>query len=385
MNATAPHIIFAGGVTGGHLFPGLATARQLVHEMPRARITFVGSGREFERRHVADAGFDYAALPCHRFPHHVRETLRFVIDNLSGYRRARRFLDGRTAAVVVGLGGFASVPLAQAAAARGLPLVLLEANAVPGRATRWLARRATVVCAAFDLVRRQLPKSCRVIITGTPIDEEFSPPARIVAMRPPSLRPADSSRFVPQRLVVLGGSRGSAQINRCVPPALYRVRDQLSGWSILHQSGPRDVEATGRLYSKLGLTADVQAFIADVPDVLRSADVAISRAGGATLAEMAACGTAAVLLPDPQATDDHQARNAAVLAAAGACRVVDCTALGERLDVRLARLLNPLLCGFPLRDKLSLAIGRLARPGAARHVARVVASLAGRRQHRRAA
>ena len=144
------HIVFSGGGTGGHLFPGLAVAEQLAAMIPLVRITFCGGGKPFEREWSAAAGFDYFALPARPLPHGAREAVSFVVENLAGYLAARRFLREESVAAVVGLGGYASVPMAHAAARRRVPLVLLEQNAVPGKATRWLARRASLVCTAFE-------------------------------------------------------------------------------------------------------------------------------------------------------------------------------------------------------------------------------------------
>ncbi len=149
------HIVFSGGGTGGHLFPGLAVAEQLSAMIPRVRITFCGGGKPFERQAAHDAGFEYFALPSRPLPHAAREAVSFVVENLAGYLAARRFLREEHVSAVVGLGGYVSVPMARAATRRDVPLVLLEQNAVPGRATRWLARRATLICTAFDGDRRR--------------------------------------------------------------------------------------------------------------------------------------------------------------------------------------------------------------------------------------
>src|SRR5271165_2548184 len=128
------HIVFAGGGTGGHLFPGLAVAEKLSANRPGVRITFVGTGKPLERRHVAAAGFDYVSLPSRPLPRRASEAVPFVVENVAGYFAAGRLLDEENVAGVVGLGGYASVPMGRAAARRRLPLVLLEQNAVLGRA-----------------------------------------------------------------------------------------------------------------------------------------------------------------------------------------------------------------------------------------------------------
>ena len=153
MNDDSPHVVFAGGGTGGHLFPGLAVAEQLQAIAPTARITVATGGKPFEQAHVAAAGFAHLRLPSHPLASGAAAKWRFVKDNLVGYRRARRFLRATGVSLVVGLGGYASVPMAWAAAAARIPLVLLEQNALPGRVTRWLAPRAALVCLAFEEAR----------------------------------------------------------------------------------------------------------------------------------------------------------------------------------------------------------------------------------------
>ena len=169
MKNNIAHIVFSGGGTGGHLFPGLAVAEQLSAMIPRVRITFCGGGKPFERQAATDAGFEYFALPSRPLPHAAREAVSFVVENLAGYLAARRFLREEHVSAVVGLGGYVSVPMARAASRRDVPLVLLEQNAVPGRATRWLARRATLICTTFAETAAGLRCRCPVRVTGNPI------------------------------------------------------------------------------------------------------------------------------------------------------------------------------------------------------------------------
>jgi UDP-N-acetylglucosamine--N-acetylmuramyl-(pentapeptide) pyrophosphoryl-undecaprenol N-acetylglucosamine transferase len=368
MRDATDHIVFAGGGTAGHLFPGLAVAQYLRRHAPRVRITFAGIGRSFEREHVRRAECDYFALPCRPFPRAASEVLRFLTDNLAGYYAARRFLRGEDAALVVGLGGYASVPVARAAAALRVPYVLLEQNAVPGRATRRLAPAAALICSAFGGIRAHLKSGARVRVTGNPLRREF-------------VENAVPARSLPDRLagrrtlVVLGGRRGAQTLNEQVPRALYKVGAVLHGWQIVHQAGPRQAERTAQLYRKLGLAATVKPFIDELPRLLRGAHLAISRAGGTALAELAASSLPAILLPRPLAPNDHQRENARAFAAAGACRTIDQRALAGRLDDHLAQALIALASNHPQRIRMAQAMHRLARLHATRDVARSVAAL----------
>jgi len=373
MDDTQPHIVFSGGGTGGHLFPGLAVAARLTALRPGLRITFAGSGKPFEQEQVAAAGFDYLPIRCSPLPRRVGGLWRFLADNLAGYRTARRFLQEASAGVVIGLGGYASVPTARAATAQGVPLVLLEQNAVPGRATRWLARRAAVVCTAFESCHARLPRRCQVRLTGNPVrNSDFRGLHIRKGVRP--LKPRGSDPFS-DRLLVLGGSSGSRAINEALPTALAALGRAVDGWRILHQAGREDAHATRQRYRGLGVEAEVVDFLADVPGALVDADLAVCRSGGTTLAELAAAGVPALLVPYPHAADDHQRRNAEIFAAAGACRVIDERDGADSLGERIAGVVEELLSDAPRRRVMSRAMRRLGRPEAAATVADLVLGL----------
>lgn len=366
------HLVFAGGGTAGHLFPGLAVARRIVGQLPQARITFAGSGKPLERRHVAAAGFDYLPLRCrpsprlrlHRLP---IETFSFVAENLAGYLAARRFLRREHVGGVIGLGGYTSAAMARAAARNGVPLVLLEQNATAGRATRWLARWADLICLAMPQAESNLRCRCPALVTGNPI--------RAIPPRP--RHTYDGLDRTRRRLLVLGGSSGAQTLNETVPPALARIRAELDGWQVVHQSGEFGFRPTCRLYRRLDLNVTVVPFIDDVPEVLAETDLAVSRAGGTTLSELAAAGVPAVLLPYPQAADDHQRRNADVPATAGGSVILDRRELPGPLENHLAAALSELLGDRQRRARMSAAVHRLARPHADHDVAELVLELVG--------
>ncbi len=407
------HIVFAGGGTGGHLFPGLAVADRLAAAVPKLRVTFCGGGKPFERERVARAGFEYFAMPTRPLPRGAREAVSFVIENLAGYLAAVRFLREERPAAVVGLGGYASVPMARAAAARGIPLVLLEQNAVPGKATRWLARRASLVCTAFEQTAERLRCECPVRVTGNPVRrfEEraageqkpegggrkaelfagmpnfeilktentplfssrsaFLTSVTTIECSPSALRPPPLAF----RLLVLGGSGGARALNENVPLALYKNRSQLAGWQIVHQSGQAEFDAVRTLYSKLDMPAAVVPFVEEMPQTLAATDLAICRAGGTTLAELSAAGVPAVLLPYPHATDDHQAANARHYAAGGGCITIDQRNLTGRLDDEMAEKICFLLANKGLREQMAAEMRKMARPNAAADVAELIWSI----------
>ncbi len=407
--------MFAGGGTAGHLFPGLAVARHLAAEMSGLPITFAGSGRPWERREVEAAGFAYLAIRCRPSPRRLGGVIPFLLDNWAGFWAADRFLRTHRVRVVVGLGGYASVPMAWAAVRRGIPLVLLEQNALPGRATRYLARAAALICTSFAEASRHLAKArCPVCVTGNPIREGFTLRAPVGPASRRSQRagcPADGqdacptthgiallspSRRTHRQLLILGGSGGAQTLNETVPRALQRVRPLLAGWRIVHQTGERDFRRTRELYSALRIEAAVVPFVSEVPGVgrqeglpalrdqtgmsglLAESDLAVCRAGGTTLAELAAAAVPAILVPYPHAADDHQRKNAEAFAAAGGCLIVDQREYPESLECRLADAIGTLVSDPARRSAMADAVYRLARPSAAADVADRILAIAGR-------
>ncbi|MCX7428270.1 MAG: undecaprenyldiphospho-muramoylpentapeptide beta-N-acetylglucosaminyltransferase, partial [Planctomycetia bacterium] len=363
------HIVFAGGGTGGHLFPGLAVAQAVGREFPDVRVTFVGSGKPLERRHVCGAGFDYRELPCQPMPRRPWHVPGFVAKNLAGFLAARRFLRETHVGAVVGLGGYASVPVARAAKGCGARLILLEQNVVPGRATRWLARSADAVCVAFEPTVARLRCRKRVEVTGTPIRHGFT------------TRVQSGEQGGPRRLLILGGSGGAQSLNENVPRALYMIRRELARWEIVHQAGEAGVEATRSLYGKLGLDAMVVPFLRNMDRVLRQTDLAVCRAGGSTLAELAAVGVPAVLLPYPHAADDHQAHNAELFRTVGGCPVLDERQIEGRLDESLSGVLSGLVADGRRRERIAYTLRRLGRPDATESVSRILFDLLGISTH----
>lgn len=355
-------VVFAGGGTAGHLFPGLAVAEHLTATTEPPTIVFAGSGRIAERQWVEEAGFRYRTTPCRRGPRGWRDAAPCLWQNVRGLLAARRLLREESCSLVVGLGGYASLPAAGAALSLGVPLVLLEQNVVPGLATRLLARWAQRVCVSFPETGAALPHPDRVRVTGNPIRAEF---VRRAA------KPA-AARSGRRQLLVLGGSGGARSLNRNVPEALARVSPLLKGWRIIHQSGTNDADSTRLLYARVGLKADVRPFVSDMPETLAGTDLAVCRAGGTTLAELATLGVPAVLIPYPHAAGDHQQKNADWAVAAGGRQCVCEGDSAVDFTVRLAEAVAPLVDDEAERVRQSELCRRTARPDAA---ARVVAEM----------
>jgi UDP-N-acetylglucosamine--N-acetylmuramyl-(pentapeptide) pyrophosphoryl-undecaprenol N-acetylglucosamine transferase len=359
----APLYVFAGGGTGGHLAPGIAVAEQLRLEQPDCRIRFVGSGRPVEQQMLEPTGFEYVARETLPLTAIRRRPFRFLASHWTAFRDARQFIQTDRPAAVIGLGGFASVPFTLAARRCGVPCVLLEQNTVPGKANRWLTRWHPI-CLTFDDSARYLSRKAVSHVTGNPLRVDVCHIAaghRVISVDRPTL-------------LVLGGSLGSKQVNVSVLNAVEQCASEFAGWRIVHQTGPEGADTARSLYSRLGIAHEVAPFFADLPARLANATLAIARAGATTLAELAAVGIPAVLIPYPTAADDHQASNAQLFVKAGGA-VVAVSLDRSFKPVELVPVLKPLLENPQQLLSMSQAMRTLARPNAAADVVAILKSL----------
>jgi UDP-N-acetylglucosamine--N-acetylmuramyl-(pentapeptide) pyrophosphoryl-undecaprenol N-acetylglucosamine transferase len=354
-----PHIVFAGGGKPGHLYPGLAVAAQLIERIPDATVTFVGSGRGMDHHLIRAAGFGYACVPSQPEPQNALHAVRFVTDNLAGYWAARWFLKENHVSAVVGLGGASSAATVRAAVSRGIPIVLLEQNVVPGRVNRWLARSATTVCAGFEATRSYFPSAVPVNVTGNPARPAFEQLYRQSSQA--------HKRSGEKRLIVIGGAGGARSLNEHMPHALARLRDQLLGWQVLHQAGEGQLQETDQRYRAAGVEALVVAYIDEIAPIMFDSDLVVCRSGGTTLAELALAGMPAILVPYPPVMHFHLP-NAEVFADAGAAHVIDETDLIGPLAEALADQLEPLLTDDTRRLRMAANMRRMAHPAAAANV-----------------
>lgn len=345
------HIMIMAGGTGGHVFPALAVAREL-----RARgwqVSWMGTPDSFESRTVPAAGFELVTVPAHRLRGQGVASLLLAPFRLAGaVLQAGRVLRRTRPEVVLGMGGFVTAPGGLASRLQGVPLVIHEQNTVPGLANRMLARLARRVAEGFPA---SFPASIGAVVTGNPVRPE------IRRMAPPEERM--KGRSGARRVLVLGGSLGAQALNEIVPEAMGHLEVPVR---IRHQAGRGKAQQAGRNYEMAGVQADVREFIDDMAEAYGWADLVICRAGALTIAELAATGLAAVLVPYPHAVDDHQTRNAAYLVDGGAALL----APQARLTARgLAAQLQELLADRSRLLEMAMAARRLARPHAARKLA----------------
>ncbi len=359
-------VVFSGGGTGGHVFPGLAVAEEL-----RARqrdVAWIGRRGSLEERLVTAAGFAFRALPARPFVDRgAGQRAAALAVLLLSTLRAAVLLRRLRAALVFATGGYVCAPAALAARLHGCALYLLEPNAESGAANRTLSRFAAEAGVAFESAAEGL--ACATRLVGVPVRRAF--------LEIGELRPAGDR----VRVLVLGGSQGSDALNRCLPGLLARASGRRRV-EVTHQCGPGRVDDTRDRYRQLAapsLTATVTGFIRDTAGAMQAHDLIVSRAGAVTVAEIAAAGRPAVYVPLPMAAG-HQRGNARAMVDAGAAILLDQDDLeGEAAVACCARLIADRRCLLAM----ARASRRVGCSGAARAIAARVCELAGRRSGRR--
>lgn len=348
-------MVIAGGGTGGHLFPGIALAEEVVTRHPANEVLFVGTRRGLEATIVPRAGFPLEfvdvtgvkgkglvglAAGLFRVPRAIAQSIRIL-------RKAKPD-------VVVGVGGYASFPVVVAAFLLGIPTAIQEQNAFPGLTNRILGVLAKAIFVAFDEASEHFPAR-KTHNVGNPIRK---------ALFENFLRP--QTRHDAFRILVFGGSQGAQAINRAAIEAFRLLADREERIEILHQTGKADEEATRRGYEEAGIPAQVLSFIDDMSSAYAWSDLVICRAGATTVAELTVCKKASILVPYPYAANDHQTLNAKALSDKGAARMIPQSELsGERLADEIRHLLD-----HPEeRRKMERMAGLLGRPEAAKEIA----------------
>ncbi len=363
---TRLRVAVAGGGTGGHVFPALAVAEAIRARHPDSRVLFLGAKGRIDESILAGRDFDHLLIDCPRPKTGPVELPAFCARFAGAVARATRALARFRPHVVIGAGGYASAPPALAAKAVGAKLIIIEQNAIPGRANRLLARLADEVHTQFAESAPRFPAGTRVYAGGNPVRRRMLE----VAER----RTHRSNSREPFTLLVMGGSQGARSLNAALWDALPRLGAAMPRMRVYHCAGRADEDrARARLFAS-GLAGRSWGFCRNMHDLYTCADLAVARAGATSIAELAAAGLPSILVPYPHARDDHQSANARVLAARGACEVVADHALNGRT---LAEAVLGLARNNLARERMAHAAAEFARPDAAERVAMRVEALAG--------
>ena len=349
-------VLIAGGGTGGHLYPGIAVARELAARVPGAQVTFVGTAQGIESRVVPREGF---ALDVIRSGGLKGKSPAALVRGISllplSAVDAWGVISRRKPSLVIGVGGYSSGPVVLLGALRGIPTLLLEQNAMPGLTNRLLA---SVVDAAAVTYEESVPFfPGKAFVAGNPVRPEFVDRGTEEAHDDHHSPPGAA------RVLVFGGSQGAHAINMAMVEAAARLAAAAPRMAITHQTGERDLEMVRDGYRRAGLEAQVEPFLFAMDREMKGADVIVSRAGATTLAEIAAAGRAAILIPLPTASDDHQRKNAQALVKQAAALMVEQRELtGDRLATEILALTGDADRRRRIRDAVRL----FAKPDAAK-------------------
>ena len=354
MGETGVKLMIAGGGTGGHIYPAVAVAQEFARRDPKRRVVFVGTQYGLEKTIVPRAGFPLEFISVGGLKGKgAGETLKNLVRLPFGFFQAVQVLGRHRPNVVLGVGGYASGPVLLAAKMLGVPTAIHEQNAFPGVTNRMLAKFVKAVAVAFADAGPRL-KRADAVVTGNPIRREFFEIAQQAA---PGNR---------HRLLIFGGSQGSHVLNEAMIGALLflaRLKDRLD---IVHQTGTGELEHVRQAYRASAFpNARVVPYLDPIVNEIAAADLIVSRAGAMTIAELAALGRAAILVPFAAAANNHQELNARVVEHAGGATVITEAQLSpERLAMTIMEILND-----PQRPlRMGAAARSLAAPDATKNI-----------------
>jgi len=373
---THPLIVFAGGGTGGHLYPLVSVAVEIGRRIPAARLVFLTTDRPIDRRVIEcemsceSTPFDIAEQCVRPLPRSLRSLPGFLLAWRRSVNACLRRFRHDAPRIVIGSGGFGCGPPVVAARKLGIPTVLLNPDALPGRANRFLGRRADCVFVQWSIARDAFTKGTRVVVAGCPVRSAIGQTSRQRGMAAFGLDPTLKT------LLITGASQGARSINHAIVASLERLA-AVGGWQFLHVTGGADEDSVRLAYRRRGVRSSVVRYTDEMPAALAAADLVVSRAGASTLAELTAVGVASVLMPYPHHRDRHQYANAAVLVDAGAAVLVEDKLTVERNAKRLADGLVAIMGDSTRLDVMRQNAAKIGDKGAAATIADRVLSLAG--------
>jgi UDP-N-acetylglucosamine--N-acetylmuramyl-(pentapeptide) pyrophosphoryl-undecaprenol N-acetylglucosamine transferase len=351
-------VLIAAGGTGGHIYPGIAVAKEIMRRDEANEVLFVGTAKGLETRIVPESGFQLSLI------HSAGLKNVGTIARIKGLGllprsclEARKIIRQFRPHVVVGAGGYVSGPVLLMAAIMGVPTLVMDSNALPGFTNRQLARFIDKAALTFEQALPFFGK--KGVVTGNPVRPEFF-----------DIKPHQLSEKI--ELLIFGGSQGARAINEAVMAALPLIEDVKDRLSITHQTGEVMFDEVRSAYEALGWEADVRPYISNMAEAFDKADLVMSRAGATTCAELVAAGKAAILIPLPTAADDHQRKNAEALVAGGAASMILQTDVsGERLAGDLKQLVDD----HSVIITMSANAKKLGRPDAAEAVYELIDEL----------
>jgi len=355
---------FAGGGTGGHIYPAVAVAKSVVKLEPEAKIHLFVSTRDIDSQVLAPTGLKYTRLPARGFSARPDRLISFCSSFVKSCRIAKRAIAESNNAVVVGTGGFVAAPVCFAAHKLKVPVVLLNADVLPGRANRIVGRWADEIFVQFEETARYFAKNkAAVSIVGCPLRRGFANPEPEKAMEQLGLRKDKKT------LLITGASSGSENINDAVCSLLEKLSAFANDWQIVHLAGRSNFGKVQRKYAETKISYKVLEYWDDMPNLLVAADLVVGRSGAVSVAEYAAAAVPSICMPYPYHTDRHQYLNAGKLVKAGAAVIVDDLSDEKERAKQLWRELEQLLKDDDRRQEMKKNCEAVAKRDAAYQIA----------------
>jgi UDP-N-acetylglucosamine--N-acetylmuramyl-(pentapeptide) pyrophosphoryl-undecaprenol N-acetylglucosamine transferase len=362
-------VIISGGGTGGHIFPAISIANALRKMEPDIDILFVGAEGRMEMEKVPAAGYRIIGLPVAGISRkNIFKNFSVLIKLFKSLRMATRTIKDFNPDVVVGVGGYASGPMLRQSTRMGIPVLILEQNSSAGVANKLLAKRASVICVAYDNMEKYFPVE-KIIKTGNPVRQNFD---NLENLREEALRFFNLRSGLPV-VLILGGSLGAGSINKCLSDNI----------NTMAESGCQWLWQTGRLYfeeirkpvaGSFDEKISINAFIDRMDYAYAAADIIISRAGAGTISELCLVGKPSILVPSPNVAEDHQTRNAMALAGRNAAIMIPDENVGKILVSEAISLASD----SQKKQLLSENISKMAERDADKRIAEEVLKLAER-------
>ena len=371
MGAQRPWFVIAGGGTGGHLYPGLAVAEALRAIQPDFDVTVFGTTRPIDEKLTTPRGFELVRQQVRAFPAKVWQWPGFLSAWRKSVKYARHRFSERPPAVILGLGGYASGPAIEAGVKLGIPTALFNPDAIPGRANRRLGPKVNQVYVQWSESQDHFPGAAELHVTGCPIRPDFAKATRAGGRKALKLDPERPT------LLITGASQGARSINATMME-LFDLWKVAAKWQIVHLTGEADKADCAAKYKANGVTAQVIAYTEHMALCMAAADLAISRAGASTLAELTAMSLPSVLMPYPFDRKRHQHANAKILVDAGAAELVEDVNDPRKNASKLREVLRDLMQSEHRRGRMRQAAGALGRQTAAEEMAQRLHELARR-------
>ena len=365
-------VLMTGGGTGGHVYPALAIAEIIKMNDPTAEIAFVGTKKGIENRLVPKEGYKLYHVEIQGISRSLSpKNLKTAYLIMVSPHKAKKIIEEFKPDIVIGTGGYVSWPLLKAAASMGIPSMVHESNAFPGLAVRQVQKKVDAILTSFEETEKNIKCKEKIINVGNPLRVKYGTVSKEEARKKLGI-PEDTKLC----LLSFGGSLGAEAINDCALGLMKNFALEQKDVYLIHASGVRYHEEFASKLKEMGAEGKenikVFDYLYDMPMYMAAADAVICRAGAMTLAELAMIGKPAILIPSPNVTDNHQYKNAKVIADKGGAYLIE---EGANAEGEILKAVEELYSDSEIRERMSSSMRGFARPDAGKSIYREITKL----------